>query len=127
MVARCPSTTRAGNPCSATPRPGSAHCAWHDPQLSPRRAAWSAKGGAARSNRARAAKQLPTEPMSTEEVAAWLTLQFRRLVAGELEPGVATASATVAKAVVELGRAALVEERLGEVERALGLAAGRPA
>jgi len=65
--------------------------------------------------------------MSTEEVAAWLTLQFRRLVAGELEPGVATASATVAKAVVELGRAALVEERLGEVERALGLAAGRPA
>jgi len=59
--------------------------------------------------------------MSTDELSAWLTIQFRKLITGQIEPGVATASATVAKAIVEIGKAALVEERLAEVERVLDL------
>ena len=121
MVARCPSVTREGKPCSATPRPGSAYCAWHDPDLSKRRSEWSAKGGSARSNKQRAAKALPTELMSTDEIAAWLTIQYRKLIAGQLEAGIATASATVAKAIIEISKAALVEERLAEVEQVLGI------
>lgn len=120
MVARCPSVTRERKPCSATPRPGSAYCAWHDPELSKRRSEWSAKGGANRSNKARAAKALPTELMSTDEIAAWLTIQFRKLITGQIEPGIATASATVAKAIAEIQRGAQIEERLAEIEALLG-------
>jgi len=120
MVARCPSVTREGKPCSATPRPGSAYCAWHDPMLSKRRSEWSAKGGANRSNRQRAAKALPTELMSTDEIAAWLTIQYRKLITGQIEPGVATASATVAKAIAEIQRDAQIEERMAAIEALLG-------
>jgi len=120
MVARCPSLTREGKPCSATPRPGSAYCAWHDPELSKRRSEWSAKGGANRSNKSRAAKALPTELMSTDEIAAWLTLQYRKLIAGQLTPGIATASATVAKAIAEIQRGAEIEARIAELEALLG-------
>ena len=120
MVARCPSVTREGKPCSATPRPGSAYCAWHDPELSKRRSEWSAKGGANRSNKARAAKALPTELMSTDEIAAWLTIQYRKLITGQIEPGIATASATVSKAIAEIQRGAQIEERLAELEALLG-------
>ena len=125
MVARCAGTNRDGTPCSASPRPSSTWCVWHDPATKGKRAEWSKRGGQARSNKARAAKQLPTELMSTDEIAAWLTIQYRRLIAGQLTPGVATASATVAKAIVELGKAAQLEERLAEIERALDLASNR--
>jgi len=121
MVAKCTSLTRDGKPCSATPRPGSAYCAWHDPELSKRRSEWSAKGGSGRSNKARAARALPTQLMDSDEIAAWLTIQYRKLIAGQLTPGVATASATVAKAIVELGKTADFDRRLAEVEQALGL------
>ena len=120
MVARCPSVTREGKPCSATPRPSSAYCAWHDPDLSKRRSEWSAKGGSARSNRQRATRALPTELMSTDEIAAWLTIQYRKLITGQIEPGVATASATVAKAIADIQRGAQLEERIAELEAILG-------
>jgi len=120
MVDRCPSLTRDGKACAATPRPGSAYCPWHDPSLSKRRSEWSARGGSHRSNKARAAKTLPTELMSTDELASWLTVVFRRLITGQIEPGVATASATVAKAIADIQRGAQIEERLAELEALLG-------
>ena len=58
--------------------------------------------------------------MSTDEIAAWLTIQYRRLIAGQLTPGVATASATVAKAIAEIQRGAQIEERITELEALLG-------
>ena len=58
--------------------------------------------------------------MSTDEIAAWLTIQYRRLIAGQLTPGVATASATVAKTIAEIQRGAQIEERMAEIETMLG-------
>ena len=119
MVGKCASLTRDGKPCSASPRPGSDYCPWHDPSLSKRRAEWSAKGGSGRSNKARSAKTLPAELMSSDEIAAWLTIQFRKLITGQIEPGIATASATVAKAIAEIQRGAQIEERLTAIEALL--------
>ena len=87
MVARCPSVTREGKPCSATPRPSSAYCAWHDPDLSKWRSEWSAKGGSARSNRQRAAKQLPADRTAAARVALETRLRRRFLS----QPGVVEA------------------------------------
>ena len=120
MVAKCSGTNLDGTPCSARPRPGALWCVWHDPETKAQRAEWSKRGGSARSNKVRAAKALPTELMSTDEIAAWLTIQYRKLIVGQLTPGVATASATVAKAIAEIQRGAQIEERMAELEALLG-------
>ena len=119
MVARCAGTNRDGTPCSASPRPSSTWCVWHDPATKGKRSEWSKRGGQARSNKARAAKALPTELMSNDEIAAWLTIQFRKLITGQIEPGIATASATVAKAIAEIQRGAQIEERIAQIEALL--------
>lgn len=120
MVARCPSITREGNPCSATPRPGSVYCAWHDPELSKRRSEWSAKGGANRSNKRRAAKELPTALMETDELASWLTVCLKRVIAGKMDPPVGTAAATLVRTIADIRRGAEIEERMADIERLAG-------
>jgi len=57
--------------------------------------------------------------MSNDEIAAWLTIQFRKLITGQIEPGIATASATVAKAIAEIQRGAQIEERIAQIEALL--------
>ena len=121
MVGKCSGTNMDGTPCSAVPRPNSAWCVWHDPATKAQRAEWSKRGGKGRANKARAAKALPTELMSTDEIAAWLTIQYRKLIAGQLTPGVATASATVAKTIAEIQRGAQLEERLTAIESMVGI------
>ena len=120
MVGKCSGTNMDGTPCSAVPRPNSAWCVWHDPATKAQRAEWSKRGGKGRANKARAAKALPTELMTSDEIAAWLTIQYRKLITGQLTPGVATASATVAKAIAEIQRGAQIEERMAEIETLLG-------
>ena len=120
MVDRCRGTTKEGNPCGAKPRPGSDLCPWHDPALAARRSAWSAKGGQQRSNRARANKELPAEPMTLAELHSWLGIAFKRVIAGTMDPPIATAAANVARTMADLAKAAEVEARLAEVERVLG-------
>ena len=118
MPTRCQATNQQGKPCGADHyRDG--YCRWHHPALEAERKVWSAKGGSARSNKQRAAKALPTELMSTDELSAWLTIQFRKLITGQLTPGVATASATVAKTIAEIQRAAQLEERMAQIEALL--------
>jgi hypothetical protein len=69
---RCRGTTRDGKPCAAHPRPGTDLCPWHSPDLAARRAEWSARGGAGRSNKQRAKRALPAEPLTAEEVHSYL-------------------------------------------------------
>ena len=116
---RCQATARNGKPCSATPRPGRPYCAWHDPEAAEQRREWSRRGGAARSNRERARKQIP-DALTTEELAGWLSVAFRKVLTGGMEPGVATAAATVARAVIAVSEAAALqrlEDRIDELER----------
>jgi len=120
-VEKCAGTNVDGTPCSAQPRPGKPTCIWHDPEAKAQRSEWSARGGSARSNKSRAAKTLPAAILTTDELISWLSLVFRQTIGGQLTPGIATATATVAKTIIEIGKVALVEERLAELERALQL------
>ena len=58
MVRRCAAKTVSGSPCSATPVRPSGYCYWHDPDLAAERDEARRRGGRARSNQARARKQL---------------------------------------------------------------------
>jgi hypothetical protein len=121
MADRCQSLAANGKPCAAKVVDGT-HCAWHStaPEWVEKRRQWSAKGGANRSNDARAKKQLPAEPMTTAELHAWMGLIFKRVIAGKTEPNVGTAAATIAKTMAELSKASEMEERMAAIERRLG-------
>jgi len=123
---RCRATTRLGAPCAAQVVDGG-YCAWHTqaPAWAEKRRRWSAAGGKARSNQARAAKHLGDEAMGAEELGASLAVVFRRVVAGSLEPKVGTAAATIAKVLLDLRAAGELEERLGRLEAAAALSGPR--
>jgi hypothetical protein len=119
MVDQCRATTSEGNPCAAKPRPGREWCAWHDPELTDRRQEWSRRGGKGKSNRSRAAKQLPGE-MGHDEVLRWVGLSIKGVLSGRIEPGVANAVANLARAYIAVREAGAVEDltqRLDELER----------
>jgi len=59
--------------------------------------------------------------MDADELSGWLAVVFRRLIAGDVEPGVATATASLAKAMIEVARAAHVEDRIAGIEHQLGI------
>jgi len=117
MVERCQGKTKEGKPCSATPRPGSTWCPWHDPSLAAERSRWSAKGGAMRSNYARAKKNIPAEPLSNAEVHAYMSLAFRRTLAGKMEPGILNALSQAGRAIADLSKVVDFEEQLATMRR----------
>lgn len=114
---QCQATTKSGRPCSATPRPGRLWCAWHDPELAGRRKEWSTRGGENKSNLKRARKAIATEPLTMTEVQGYLGHAMRGVLAGEIEPGVGTAVANIARAIQTITVAAEIEERLTALER----------
>src|SRR4051812_16865973 len=109
---RCKSTKRDGSPCSGLPWNGTAHCWFHAPETAAARQEGRRLGGSARSNLARAAKQLPTEPLSNAEAHAWLSLAFKQTLASKMEPGVLNALAGAARALAELSRVVSFEDEL---------------
>jgi hypothetical protein len=98
------------------------HCPWHStaPEWIAKRQGWSAEGGRKRSNAARAKRNLPTEPMTNAEAHAWVTVAFKKTLAGQMEPGVLNALSNAAKTMSELAKAGDLEERMAEIERRLG-------
>ncbi len=115
---RCQATAASGQPCSATPRPGRPYCLWHDPEAGEARRELSRKGGAARSNRARAKKRLPAESLTLQEVQGLLSVALKGVLAGRIEPGIANASANVARAIAAVAQAGEIEERIAALEAA---------
>ena len=124
---RCRALTRDGDPCNAKPRPGSDWCPWHDADLSARRSEWSRRGGVGRSNKRRAAKQLPEEVLTPAALQGLLGRTLRDLLAGKAEPGVANAAANLGRAIVAVREATEVEARLAELEQRAGIGEGRTA
>jgi hypothetical protein len=121
MVERCIATTQRGKQCSALAVDGQ-HCPWHStaPEWVAKRQQWAAEGGRKRSNRERAKRALPTEPMTNAEAHAWITVAFAKTLKGQMEPGVLNALSTAAKTMSELSRASDLEERMAEIERKIG-------
>ena len=121
MQATCKSTNSSGGPCAAQPIRPSGYCWVHDPQCAEQQAAWRRKGGQSRSNRRRALAKLPDELMTLRSVQAMLCKALKDVIAGELEPGVANASASVARAIAAVAQAGDMEDRVAELERAAGI------
>ena len=126
MVATCTATTKSGAPCSAQAwRDGI--CQWHHPSLEGDRAGWRAKGGANRSNKARARRDLPTDPRNLADVKRVLGRALVDLESGALDPARGSAMAAVARAMTTVIEKGEIEERLTMLEEAAGLQGGRTA
>jgi hypothetical protein len=120
MQATCSGTTKAGAACRAPAMPGRAYCITHDPERAAELAEWRKRGGKAKSNAARAKKQLPTEPMTPVEAHAYLTIAFKKVLVKQLDPGILNALSTAAKTMAELSKASELEDRMEAIERRLG-------
>ena len=120
-------TATAGAPCSAQPVRKTGFCYWHDPSREPERQANRRKGGAARSNRARLRKQYAAEVLTLREVQGLLSKLLKDVTEGRVEPGVASAGASVARAIASVAQVGDMEERLAELEAAAGIGEGRSA
>lgn len=120
-TSRCQGTNREGGPCSATPRTGKQWCIWHDPTLAEQRRRWNSEAGRAKSNASRARKRVLTGARDLAEVDAALCLALDKVLAGDIEPNVATAAASLARAIVSARQASAFEDRLAELEVRAGL------
>ncbi len=127
MHGRCTGTNRDGSPCSGQARPGRPWCSWHDPDLDGQRAGWRQKGGQSRSNKARARKRLPVESLTLQEVQGLLSVALKGVLTGRIEPGVANASASVARAIAALVQVGEMEARISALEEAAERSDRRPA
>ena len=121
MVAKCSAIARSGQRCQSAALPDSRYCWVHDPAKVEQRREASRKGGRNRGNRARAQKNLP-DAMNANEMAGWLSVAFKQVLTGKLEPKVGTALATIAKALLEVHETTELEARLRELEARAGVA-----
>lgn len=90
--------------------------------MAAKRSEWSRKGGRNRANDQRARKALTGGFKDVATAQAVLLQVLARLYKGDFDPGVATAMASVARAINDLaktGAQAEFEERLGRIERDL--------
>lgn len=119
MPEQCRATNQDGSPCGAKPWKDGL-CRWHHPSLVDDRKAWSAKGGQARSNANRARKAIAGDLRDLGAVQATMLGVLKKLERGEVEPGVATAMATVARslvAVAQVNAAVNFEQQLADMAR----------
>jgi hypothetical protein len=117
---KCAATNLNGAACRAVPLPDSAYCFNHDPDLAERRAENRRKGGRARSNAARAAKQFSDTPLTTAELLGTLSRAVRRTEAGDMEPNIANALAGLCRAISSIRENAELEERIAALEQSSG-------
>src|SRR5687768_11864892 len=125
MVRRCAAKTAAGSPCSATPVRPSGYCYWHDPALTAERDEARRRGGAARSNKARAVKQLPAGVLSNDQLRGVLGVTIAKVLKGDVEPGVGSSVASLARAYVSVTEAGAVETLQAQVDELRSLIATR--
>lgn len=119
MDMKCSHPNRAGEPCSAHHyRDG--YCRWHHPDLEAQRQAERVAGGKARSNKARAKRQLQDSVMSIGDLDALLCRALIQVAGGKMEPGVGSSMAGIAKTIVAIRTASDFEQRLTRLEESAG-------
>ncbi len=119
MQHQCKATTKSGEPCSARTLPGSEWCFVHDPRRIIDIADARRKGGAARSNRAKARRELEGAAMTAAELNGILAVTIRQVLSEKTAPGVGSAIAALSRAALEAGKASDFEQRLDAIERRL--------
>lgn len=123
-TSRCQGTNREGGPCSATPRTGRQWSIWHDPTLAEQRRRWNSEAGRAKSNASRARKKALSGARHLAAVDAALCVALDRVLEDTIEPSVATAAASLSRAIVATRQAGAFEDRLTELEARAGLPVG---
>jgi len=84
--------------------------------LESQRQAERASGGAARSNKARARKQLADAVLTINDLDGLLCRALVQVAAGKLEPGVGTSMAGIARTITTIRTASELESRLSALE-----------
>src|SRR3954451_15079158 len=125
MLKRCTANNVSGSPCSSTPVRDDGYCYWHSPALAADREDARRRGGAARSNQARAKKALPAGVLSTDELRGVLGITIARVLSGAVEPGVGSSVASLARAYVAVTEAGAVETLQSQVDELRDLIAAR--
>jgi len=59
---------------------------------------------------------VPADQLSADELTRYLGMVFKATIVGKMDPKIATASATVARTMVEIRTAGALEELQAEVE-----------
>lgn len=113
---QCPGMTKDGVPCSAQVLPGRTFCHWHDPERQDAAQASRRRGGLAKATKVRARKLLQ-QSAGMSDVQAQLLLALEDVRNGELDPSVATAMATLARAIMAVAGAAQFEDQLTDMRR----------
>jgi hypothetical protein len=128
MAKKCPSRTIAGEPCKGNPLPGRPYCLAHDPEAADRRAEGSRKGGEARANAKRAARQWAAigEQLSPAQLPAMLRACLISVRDGTMEPAQASAIAGLAKTSVQLSHDLELEARIAALEAVIDPQRGAP-
>lgn len=116
MVTRCKATNAAGAPCGAQAlRDG--WCAWHDPERAAEMADARRRGGQAKSNLARARKELKSSALSPAELEGIIGMTITQVLSGKKAPGVGQAIAALARASIAIRESTEFEDRLDEMAR----------
>lgn len=124
MARQCPTPTAEGRSCRGRVPPGRVYCLSHDPERKESQREASRRGGEARANARRAARQWAAigEAMRPEDLPAMLRAAMLSVKAGTLEPGQAQAIAALARTSLQLTNDLDVDKRLAALEEALGAA-----
>jgi len=120
MQHRCKATTKSGEPCSARTLPESEWCFVHDPHRIIDIAEARKKGGQARSNRAKARRELEGAAMTAAELNGILAVTIRQVLSENKAPGIGQAIAALSRAALEASKASDLENRILDLERRLG-------
>lgn len=130
MQRKCKGYKKSGERCSSWALADSEFCIAHDPKRVIELAEYRKRGGAGRSNASRARKQI-ADLRNMPGVQTTLLQAIDDLKTGKLEPPVATAIATLARALVAVAgvtSAVTFEEQLAEMRRQMAdLSEGRTA
>jgi len=121
---KCAAIKADGTQCQSFASPETGFCAAHDPARRDAQRAASRRGGQARANARRAAKQWATigEQVQTGDLASILKACMISVKTGSMTPGEANAIAALAKATVALEHDLELEGRIRVLEEAAGLA-----
>jgi hypothetical protein len=118
---KCLGIRKDGSPCQGTPLAGRDYCFAHDESLNERRRQGSIKGGANRSSRARARKQMQDALLSINDIDGLLCRALVQVAAGRMDASVGSSLATISKTLVGIRQAGELEKRLEQLEQAAGL------
>ena len=123
MPRKCSRLKAGGTPCGGNALAGKAYCWSHDPELAEQRAEGARRGGEQRSNARRAARAWAAvgEQLAIADLPAILRACMFSVKSGALEPGQASAIATLAKTSVSITNEIELEARLSALEAAAGV------